>query len=190
MDWSTVIAVIVVTLFISAIGATVGYYLQRQLGLLAEVRRRTRVWRQRTGIFGGEPAARQSMATLTIVSDIFEDKQFNLEESVIFLGREQERADVVFYWDEYISRRHAKIAQEGAQFYIWDLNSANGTWVNEQRIPRSLSEGVELTEAVPLRDDDVIRLGPDLRLCFNLANKEEQKLAPAASESLEAEAPT
>ena len=165
--------------------------MQAVSGVVAEVRRRTRVWRQRTGIFGGGvPAARRGLATLTVVSDMFKDKRFNLEESVVFLGREEERADVVLYWDDYVSRRHAKIAQEGAQFYIWDLNSANGTWVNEQRVPRSLSEGVDLTEARPLHDGVVIRLGPDLRLRFNLAGEAEPAPSPEAGVSPEAEAPT
>ena len=160
-------------------------------GVVAEVRRHTRVWRQRTGIFGGGvPAARQSRATLTVVSDMFKDKQFNLEERVIFLGREEERSDIVLYWDEYLSRRHAKIAQEGTQFYIWDMNSANGTWVNEQRVPRSLSEGVELSEAVLLHDGDIIRIGPDLRMRFNLASTAEQNSSPTADKSPQVEAPT
>lgn len=141
--------------------------MQAVRGVAAEIQRRTRVWRQRTGIFGaGAPAARAHLATLTVVGGPFADKEFPIDEEVVFLGREEERADLVFYWDDYVSRRHAKIAREGDQFYIWDLNSANGTWVNERRVPRSLSEGLELSEAVPLRDEDIIRLGPDLRLLF------------------------
>jgi len=162
-------------------------------GVVAEVRRRTRVWRQRTGIIGGgAPAARGNLATLTVVSDMFKDKQFRLEESVIFLGREEDRADIAFYWDQCTSGRHAKISQEGSQFYIWDLNSTNGTWVNGQRVPRSLSEGVELSEAVALRDGDVIRLGPDLRLRFELPGKSEPSFSgqEEARDPASAEAPT
>lgn len=143
--------------------------MQAVRGVAAEIQRRTRVWRQRTGIFGAStPAARVHLATLTVVGGPFAGKEFPIDEEVVFLGREEERADLVFYWDDYVSRRHAKIAREGDQFYIWDLNSANGTWVNEQRVPRSLSEGLELSEAVPLREADIIRLGPDLRLMFHI----------------------
>lgn len=105
-----------------------------------------------------------------MVSDPFRGQQFRLEETVIFVGREEERADVVLYWDDYISRRHAKIAHEEDRFYIWDLNSANGTWVNQQRVPRSLSEGVDISEAVSLHDGTIIRLGPDLRLSFGVSD--------------------
>ncbi|MCS7283016.1 MAG: FHA domain-containing protein [Anaerolineae bacterium] len=153
-------------------------------GVAAEIQRRTRVWRQRTGIFGGAPTSRSRLATLTVLGGPFAEKQFAIEEEVVFLGREEERADLVFYWDDYISRRHAKIAREGEQFYIWDLNSANGTWVNEQRVPRSLSEGLELNEAVPLKDGDIIRLGPDLRLLFQ-RGAPESPTPPAPKEDRE-----
>lgn len=161
-------------------------------GVVAEVRRRTRVWRQRTGIMGGgKPAARRSLATLTVVSDMLKDTQFSLEESVVFLGREEERADIAFYWDQCVSGRHAKISQEGVQLYIWDLNSTNGTWVNEQRVPRSLSEGMQLNEAVALRNGDMIRLGPDLRVRFDLGSEEEPSPPEPAEESASrAESPT
>lgn len=160
--------------------------MQAVRGVAAEIQRRTRVWRQRTGIFGGgAPAARAHLATLTVVGGPFADKEFPIDEEVVFLGREEERADLVFYWDDYVSRRHAKIAREGDQFYIWDLNSANGTWVNEQRVPRSLSEGLELSEAVPLHEGDIIRLGPDLRLMFRVGGA----AASASSASGAAEPP-
>jgi len=143
----------------------------------AEVRRRTQVWRQRTGILPGQVNSRSGVATLTVVSEVFPGKQFTLEEGSVFLGREEERADIVLYWDDYISRRHAKIGKEGEQYYIWDLNSANGTWVNEQRVLRSLSEGTELTEAVPLNEGAVIRLGPDLRLRFSLTGQVREEVS-------------
>jgi VWFA-related protein len=140
----------------------------------AEVRRRTRVWRQRTNIFGGgQPGARQSFAKLTVVSDMFEGKEFPIEENKVFLGRDEQRADIILYWNDYISGRHAQVAQEGDKFYVWDLNSSNGTWVDGQRVSRSLSEGVELEEARTLNPGSILRLGPDLRLRFDLVESEQ-----------------
>jgi len=161
-------------LVVALISLIVLFIVMRQGGMgrvAAEVRRRTRVWRQRTGLFAGRQAgARQRLATLVVASDMFKGKQFEINEPVVYLGREEERADLVFYWDEYASGRHAKIALEGEQFYLWDLNSANGTWVDEQRVPHSLSEGIELDEAVPLKEGTNIRIGPDLRLTFHLSS--------------------
>lgn len=51
--------------------------------------------------------------------------------------------------DTTISRNHAKIKQEKGEFMLFDLGSANGTYVNDQRV----------TEPVSLKDGDVIRFG-------------------------------
>jgi hypothetical protein len=173
--WDTTIQpAISIGAFIVALGALVALLIFMRRGgvrtagdLVAEVRRRTRVFRKRTGIFG----AVESFPQLTVISDSSHGQQFDLEESAVFLGREEDRADIVFYWDQYVSGRHAKISQEGTQFFIWDMNSANGTWVNEERVPRSLSEGLELTEAFPLHDGDTIRLGPHLKVRFDRADR-------------------
>ena len=179
----TIVSLVALAVSVSALILAVVLFrrggMQAVRGVAAEIQRRTRVWRQRTGIFGaGAPAARPRLATLTVIGGPFADKEFPIDEEVVFLGREEERADLVFYWDDYVSRRHAKIAREGDQFYIWDLNSANGTWVNDQRVPRSLSEGLELSEAVPLHDGAVIRLGPDLRLQFRTGSPPPAPAAP------------
>ena len=49
-----------------------------------------------------------------------------------------------------ISREHGKITCQGDQFFITDLNSANGTYINEQRIPSYV--------ACPLHSKDKLRL--------------------------------
>lgn len=50
-----------------------------------------------------------------------------------------------------ISRRHARIEQEGNRFYLTDLGSANGTKLNGRRpLPN---------EKTPLWDGDVIEFG-------------------------------
>lgn len=49
------------------------------------------------------------------------------------LGRHPELVDEVVA-DENVSRRHLRIAAAGDQFYVEDLNSSNGTFLNEQRL--------------------------------------------------------
>jgi pSer/pThr/pTyr-binding forkhead associated (FHA) protein len=145
-----------------------------------EVKRRTLIFGQRTGILaGGSISSRGVLATLTVQSDMFKNKQFDMAQNVIFLGREEERSDVAFYWDNYISRRHAKISREGDDFYIWDLNSANGTWVDGQRLPKSTSEGMDLDEAVRLEHGSLIQLGPDLKVQFALTQARPASRSPA-----------
>jgi len=56
--------------------------------------------------------------------------------------------------DPNVSRFHARISRRGDAYFLTDLDSTNGTWLNEQRV----------TE-VQLEEDDVIRLG-GTRLVF------------------------
>src|SRR5262249_12918039 len=51
--------------------------------------------------------------------------------------------------DTRISRQHAKIAPEAGGHVVYDLNSANGTYVNDQQVKRQR-----------LKPNDVVRFGP------------------------------
>ena len=51
----------------------------------------------------------------------------------ISLGRHLDLVDEVVA-DASVSRRHLRIAAEGDQFHVEDLNSSNGTFLNEQRL--------------------------------------------------------
>jgi hypothetical protein len=50
-----------------------------------------------------------------------------------------------------VGRRHAEIVQQGAQWLLKDLNSVNGTWVNNQKLAANATQ--------PLQPGDQIRLG-------------------------------
>jgi pSer/pThr/pTyr-binding forkhead associated (FHA) protein len=50
-----------------------------------------------------------------------------------------------------VSRRHARVHQQKTQFFIEDLGSANGTFLNGQRLTPYLPH--------PLRDGDEVQLG-------------------------------
>ncbi len=50
-----------------------------------------------------------------------------------------------------VSRQHASISFVDGSFVLEDLNSSNGTWVNENRLPAN--------QPRPLRNGDVLRLG-------------------------------
>lgn len=63
------------------------------------------------------------------------------------LGR-QDTADIVLP-NSTVSRAHARIEWDGGQFFITDLNAANGTFVNKARIQRG-----------PLVEGDILSIGP------------------------------
>jgi len=81
-----------------------------------------------------------------------------LQEDVIVLGRQVPNeppptVDLTGYYGHLlgVSRRHAMIRVAGTEYVIEDLNSSNGTWVNESRLAPHQQRG--------LKDGDEIRLG-------------------------------
>ena len=67
------------------------------------------------------------------------------------LGRHPELVDEIVA-DENVSRRHLRIAAEGDQFYVEDLNSSNGTFLNEQRLSPFKSARLDYGAKVALGD--------------------------------------
>jgi VWFA-related protein len=83
-------------------------------------------------------------------------KAFTLTQAPFIIGREE--GNLVLKEDRKVSRRHASVsfdAQVNA-YVVIDLGSANGTWVNGQRIPPN--------QPVRLAPGAVIGLGPDTQL--------------------------
>ncbi|MDI6807613.1 MAG: FHA domain-containing protein [Candidatus Eisenbacteria bacterium] len=66
---------------------------------------------------------------------------------VSYVGRDASN-DIVFP-EEAVSKKHAKITFADGKFYLEDLESSNGTFVNGER----------LAGRAALKDGDVIRLG-------------------------------
>ena len=75
-----------------------------------------------------------------------------LSDKPITIGRGHEN-DVVLQ-DDKVSRLHCGLRLWDGEYYLKDLNSHNGTWVNEERI-----------DVVRLRAGDHLRIG-DARLTF------------------------
>jgi len=67
--------------------------------------------------------------------------------------------DLTFYIQaKFISRRHALIAWKDNQFYLYDRNSRNGTWLNGRRLPPG--------QFVPLHHGDRISFAHRLHFRF------------------------
>ena len=79
---------------------------------------------------------------LTCISGPYAGEQFDLRDEIITLGRSRDN-DIPLSLDKEISRRHALIKLESGQFVIYDQNSLNGIYVNNERIdaPRILQDG-------------------------------------------------
>lgn len=81
---------------------------------------------------------------------------FPLNAEVVSIGRRDVKRGVLVDIDltpldsgKIISRRHATIEQQGGKFILKDLDSINGTWVNNERIdphqPHTLQNGDLIT---------------------------------------------
>lgn len=69
-------------------------------------------------------------------------------DDLIRIGREAENE--ICIPDGQVSRAHAKIEKTDDGYLLTDLNSTNGTYVNDKRV----------TQATPLRIGDSIIIGP------------------------------
>jgi two-component system NtrC family sensor kinase len=74
------------------------------------------------------------MATLFVLRGRDQGKRYELDRSVITVGRDS--SNIIQLHDTEVSRRHAEIRQEEGRFFIVDLTSSNGTYVNNQRVER------------------------------------------------------
>jgi hypothetical protein len=89
----------------------------------------------------------QTNAWLIITRGRQEGREFRLK-NTSNLGRHQSKCDVVLT-DDMASTEHARIKMEGKQFFLHDLASSNGTYLNGRRIDRR-----EI-----LQDGDKIKIG-------------------------------
>jgi pSer/pThr/pTyr-binding forkhead associated (FHA) protein len=77
---------------------------------------------------------------LTAIYGPLSGHTFYLDEPVVSIGRLV--SNNIFLEDRFLSRHHCVIRNEGDEYLIDDLNSANGTYVNGQPVSAaSLKEG-------------------------------------------------
>lgn len=88
-----------------------------------------------------------------------------LVEELYNLGRAADNAIVLE--GSLISRRHGQIRKDGEKFFISDLGSHNGIFVNGQKVERS-----------PLKDNDEIRIGNYVLIFREGADTDTEQTAP------------
>ncbi|MBI5359426.1 MAG: FHA domain-containing protein [Planctomycetes bacterium] len=86
------------------------------------------------------------MTALIVNSDNEKNKRYELNKDVMHIGRDVE--DGIKISGQGISRVHAEVFKKGDSYFIKDLNSTNGTMVNEKKIVEEM-----------LKNGDVIQIG-------------------------------
>ena len=89
-------------------------------------------------------AAQQPLAQLV---DVVTGEIMQVTQARCTIGRERSVADIALK-DPNVSRRHAELTYTGTDWTLEDLNSTNGTFVNNRRIMRA-----------PLRNGDILTFG-------------------------------
>jgi len=96
------------------------------------------------------------MASLTIIKGLNPGQRIKLDGNEIILGRDPKTCHIHIP-NNAVSRQHAKITRIDDTYYIEDLDSRNGTWVNNE----------EISERTALKNNDRIKICEYL-FSFNL----------------------
>ncbi|MBX5457933.1 MAG: protein kinase [Thermogemmatispora sp.] len=97
------------------------------------------------------------LASLTLQSGPLAGRSFRFHQDVTTIGRTNGNDFIIA--GRTVSRRHARLWFDNGLWYLEDLQSANGTLVNGERIQQTV-----------LRDGDVVQFG-DERLIFHIVYK-------------------
>jgi hypothetical protein len=97
-----------------------------------------------------------NQALLVFDQGALRGKTFPLSDSVVIgRGSMQARCDLILP-DRQVSRQHAEIFRQGSEYYLRDLGSKNGTFINGRRVQ----------ETVRLEDEDEIQIALAQRMRF------------------------
>lgn len=77
-----------------------------------------------------------------------------ISKSEFTIGKKAELVDGVIGFNKMISRSHCKITQRGSQYYITDLQSANGTYVNHARLQPNMPHLINNGDVIRLANSD------------------------------------
>ncbi len=99
------------------------------------------------GIASNMASTRAPQRPLAQLVDVVSGESHSITSAQVTIGRERSVSDIALR-DPNVSRRHAQLTFTGSDWSIEDLNSTNGTLVNNRRITRC-----------PLRNGDLLTFG-------------------------------
>lgn len=87
-----------------------------------------------------------AMIKIYVVDGTEEIQSLEFRKDTIHIGRSSD-SDIKMK-DEYVSRRHLKVFERGGKYFLQDLSSSNGTFVNGLQV--APGEEVEVKEGAPI----------------------------------------
>jgi two-component system NtrC family sensor kinase len=103
-----------------------------------------------------------SVASLFVIQGADQGKRFELKSKPMALGRDN--SNPIRLHDTEVSRRHAEVRHVDSMYRVFDLGSANGTYLNGKPVDQA-----------PLRSGDRLQLGQTVML-FNEGSASERDL--------------
>lgn len=125
-------------------------HLCEEVGSYAPKKQKVNVVEKKTVQFANQPILRFQSVNAPVSVNL----QINSDEYVI--GKSADKVDGVISFNKAISRVHCKITYQNGNYYITDLGSANGTFVNSKRIPAQCPEIIKNGDAVRLANSDFL----------------------------------
>jgi pSer/pThr/pTyr-binding forkhead associated (FHA) protein len=145
-----ILVVLKISLFPSAPKEEPAFFPEKEPETAAAPEDKTKAAEEDATVMEGEIAG-----TLTVIVKGEEIGTFDIHTAPMNVGRDP-RSDIVIK-SETVSKNHLKIISKGDQFFIVDLRSTNGTYVNGEKITETL-----------VTPDDMVQLGKrgNIKLIF------------------------
>lgn len=125
-------------------------HLCEEVGSYAPKKQEVHVVEKKEVQFANQPTLRFRSVNAPVSVNL----QINSGEYVI--GKSADKVDGVISFNKAISRVHCKITYQSGNYYVTDLGSANGTFVNSKRIPAQCPEIIKNGDAVRLANSDFL----------------------------------
>lgn len=125
-------------------------HLCEEVGSYASIKQKVNVVEKKEVQFANQPTLRFRSINAPVSINL----QINSGEYVI--GKSADKVDGVISFNKAISRVHCKITYQNGNYYITDLGSANGTFVNSKRILAQCPEIIKNGDAVRLANSDFL----------------------------------
>ena len=97
------------------------------------------------------PLVASLVARLIEISGGYDGRETILPQPIAIIGRDHEGLTLTLDTDRWVSRTHARIAQQDGHWVLIDLGSSNGTWMQ--------GEQLDPQQEYPLLPNTMIRMG-------------------------------
>jgi len=108
--------------------------------------------RTRPGNNGTKPVVSDNIRIVAMNAPQYFEIIIDRDELVI--GKKAELVDAIIPFNKMISRKHCKVTRHNNNFYITDMGSVNGTYVNRTRIDSGQSCQINRGDVIRLADSD------------------------------------